>query len=531
MEYYTEENMTLECLIEKNLQRYPDKTAVLYQDQACSFRQLNDLSRRLADFFLEQGMEKGSRIAVLGENSMELVLAFLAAGRIGAVSVMVNPKLTDPELLDLLEYSSLSGICFLNEKKPFPRSYRQKHPKTAVWNKKQLREALTADGSCSAFESAVKPRPEDILCMLFTSGTTGRPKGVLLEHGAVIQVAYETVRMMEWTSEDTFCLGLPLFHVFGLSAGLLSAAAAGASVCLLQNGHSLQLMETVERCRCTVLSGVPTMFLAMLRNPDFGQYDLSSLKSGVLAGSGITSACYLEICRKLPFRNLSRSYGMTETSPSITFSPAADPAEKKAVSVGKAIPGVHISIRGSEGSTELPAGQEGEICIRGFNVMRGYFRMEKETQAAYDQEGWFHTGDLGYLDTEGYLYVSGRLKDIIIRSGEKLSPGEIENVLLEYPLIQDAKVVGVANPVTQEEAAACLVAEPGTELKLEELEDYLSKRLAAYKIPRYYLLFQKLPVNASGKTDGKQLKAMLNDQYHKGLLRQSVLQKINSNLV
>lgn len=538
-------SLTLESLIQKNMQEHPDKEALIFQGSTLSWQDLEQLSRWLAEFFLAQGMGMGSRIAILGTNSLHCVLSFLAAGRIGVVPVLINPGLTDTELLDILEYSCPDGVCFLTEKKPFPRIYEQKDPQMRLWNRAQLQDSIEkhndsmeenndpmdghsawGEGGGSAFRNAVKPGPDDTLCMLFTSGTTSHPKGVLLRHHAVVQVAFETAHIMGWTKEDRFCLGLPLFHVFGLSAGLLAAAAAGASVCLLENGHSLQLMETVERCRCTVLNGVPTMFLAMLRNPNFGQYDLSSLKSGVLAGAGITPAKYMEICEKLDFGNLSISYGMTETSPSLTFSPAEDPPEKKAVSVGRPIPNIRISIRSEDGEQELPEGQSGEVCVKGFNVMKGYFQMGEATKAAFDPEGWFHTGDQGYLDQEGYLHISGRLKDIIIRSGEKLSPMEIENVLLEYPAVQEAKAVGVYNPVTQEEVAACLVKKPGMDLQLEELEDYLSHRLAAYKIPRYYLLFPKLPVNAAGKTDGKRLKAILMEQYQKGLLRQSVLQII-----
>ena len=524
--------LTLESLLEQNLQRHPDKTALICQEQVISFRELEQFSRNLADFFLMRGLARGSRIGILGANSAAWVLSFLAASRMGAVSVMINPRLTDAELLEILEYSSLDGICFLTDKKPFPRIYQQTHPEVLIWNEKELWEAIKKSNICSVFAEYLKPRPEDILCMLFTSGSTASPKGVLLEQGAVIQVALETVRIMGWTGEDVFCLGLPLFHVFGLSAGLLSAVVAGAAVCLLENGHSLQLMEAAERYRCTVMSGVPTMFLAMLRNPSFGRYDLSALRSGVLAGAGITPAYYLEICDKLSFQNLSVSYGMTETSPSLTFSPAEDPVEKKAVSVGRPIPGVRISIR-SEDGRELPAGENGEVCVKGFNVMKGYFRMEKATRAAFDVEGWFHTGDIGCLDSEGYLHITGRLKEIIIRSGEKLSPLEIETALLDYPAVLEAKVVGVSNPVTQEEVAACLVKKPGMELNLEELEDFLSRRLAFYKIPRYYLVFNRLPLNAAGKTDGKQLKAILLDKYQRGQLRQSVLQNIldGNNLI
>ncbi len=492
-------------------QKTPKDIALIQQERQLTWQELDRCSDRVAWYFHQEGIRKGQRIGIWGRNSVYWIIVFLALEKLGAQAVLFNPHLVETELKELIDYVEPKAICALDAPKQLPSLHGSKDYR--LFNteevKKHMQLPTTPDERHHLECLKREVSPKDILGILFTSGSTSRPKGVLLRQGDVVSIAFETARQMHWKQEDISCMPLPLFHCFGLSAGFLSALATGHCVCLVEGSHSESVLRTVGRFHCTILNGVPTMFLAILKKGLLDIFDVSSLKSGIIAGSAVEREDYLTIRQAFQFDFLSMSYGQTETSPSITFSPYGDPPEKIADSVGKVLDSLECRITALEDGHVLPLGEEGEIEVRGYHVFPGYFRMEKETREALDESGWLKTGDLGHLDAEGYLYVSGRRKDMIIRSGENISCAEIERAIRQYPGVQEVKVLGVPSQVTQEEIAACIVCEEDKEVLEDKLRVFLSALLTRYKIPRYILFLDKLPKTANGKIKSGVLKEQL----------------------
>lgn len=335
--------------------------------------------------------------------------------------------------------------------------------------------------------------------MMFTSGTTGQPKGVMLSHNNLVNSAIATAEGMGWKQSDKQLLAVPLFHCFGLTSGFLASIYAGCSIGIIEYYRTREILSHIKKFKSTVFNGVPSMFLALIRNPEFAAYDITSLRNGIIAGASITQMEYEKICRSLPRFDLRQSYGQTEASPCVTLIRPVDPALKKTQSVGRVIADVEVRIWDYQKEVVAEAGMTGEIQVRGYNVMQGYYKLEQETKAAISPDGWLRTGDLGYLDQDGYLYVSGRIKEMIIRAGENIMPGEIERLILQTPFVQNVKVIGIKAEVVQEEIVACIIPTETIEFSEERLIAFLKPKIAYYKIPGYFVLFEDFPRTASGK--------------------------------
>jgi fatty-acyl-CoA synthase len=325
------------------------------------------------------------------------------------------------------------------------------------------------------------------------------PKGVMLSHYNLINSSLETTEHMKWDSSDKMLIAVPMFHCFGITSSLLSSMHAGFSMHLIEYYRTRIVLETAEKYRCTLLNGVPSMFLAMIRNPEFGHYDISSLRRGIIAGSPITKEEYMQIRRAIPSLKLFSSYGQTETSPCVSIGDVEDTDEENAASAGRVIKNIEVRIAKAGNNEALPVGERGEILVKGYDVMKGYYNMPEETAKTIDCDGWLHTGDIGYLDGRNFLYVTGRLKELIIRGGENIAPLEIEQVIRKLDWVDNVKVVGVPNEVLMEDVAACIIPKPGMEIRKKELLDFVGTRLARYKVPAYVLEFHSFPANASGK--------------------------------
>ncbi|MBC3796701.1 AMP-binding protein [Acetobacterium tundrae] len=497
---------TINSFLKERVKKTPEKIAIVFEDDTYTWMELDQLSDGIALSLLESGVEKGTHVGIWSLNSPLFMLYTLALAKIGAVIVLINTRCHQSELEDLLVYADVTTLCYGEDTntlkfsaliEQFDRKRLALLKRTIAMGKnkkdipEQYRMKMDDNADLELLGNAKKKvMPEDVLGILFTSGTTSAAKGVMLSHFATINIAIETATQLHWNETDKSCLGIPLFHCFGLSSGFMAGIYAGIEIHLLESYKTIRVLKCVEQNQCTILNGVPTMFMAMIKHPRFATYKLDSLNSGIIAGSYVNVNDYLTICEKLGMRKLQMSYGQTEASPSITFSDFEDTILYKSRSVGKVIPHVELKIL---------ADNQNEICIKGYNTMRGYYKLAAETQQAIDPEGWLHTGDLGYLDADGNLCITGRLKEMIVRGGENISPYEIENHIKNFPYVADVKVIGIEAEVLQEEIAACIVTDGRKKISETEMREFLSQHLADYKIPKYFIFLKKFPLNASGK--------------------------------
>ncbi len=515
--------MTVEQLLSYNVKHYPNEIAMEYHEYHCSWQEFDKITDNLAVKYLNYGIHKGTYVGIFAPNSPNWVFTYIALAKIGAVSVLINFNYKNKELQSIVNYANIEFLCYGDRYKENDFIDMIKHlRKQKIWRMRQYiyigpdenqkwleAENITYENKSDyekLSEKKAQVHSEDILSMLFTSGTTSSPKGVMLTQYQMLNIAKIACEQMQWKQEDKICLTLSLFHCFGLSTGLLASMVSGCSICVVESFRSKQVLTIIEEKKCTVLNGVPTMFLAMMKNEEFDHYDLSSLKSGIIAGAGIRRCDYRNITSRFHINKLQQSFGQTEASPSITFSDFEDSLEQKEGSVGKVIPNVELRIVDEKRRIITEPFASGEVQIKGFNVMQfGYFKRKTETKKVFTADGWLKTGDIGYLDKEKNLYITGRKKDIIIRCGENISPLEIEEVMMQYEGILDVKVFGVPDCFAQEEIAAVICC--GKTVKKEKLIAFLKENIADYKVPKYIYGFQGFPLLANGKVDIKTLKA------------------------
>lgn len=341
--------------------------------------------------------------------------------------------------------------------------------------------------------------PDDVINMQYTSGTTGFPKGVMLSHNNLVNNAANIAACMKLTSSDRMCIPVPFFHCFGSVLGTLTCVTAGAAMVPIQEFDVKQVLRAVQDERCTALHGVPTMFIAELNDPDFDKYDLSSLRTGIMAGSTCPIEVMKAVAEKMCAREMTIVYGQTESSPGITQTRTDDPLEIRVSTVGRALPNVEVKIVQPGTNKAVHNGARGELCTRGYHVMKGYYKDPEATAEAIDEDGWLHTGDLAVMDENGYCKIVGRLKDMIIRGGENIYPREIEEFLYQHPKVLDAQVVGVPDEKYGEQVMAWIKLKPGQTASAEEIRDFCLGRIASFKVPRYIEFCEEYPMTASGK--------------------------------
>ena len=320
----------------------------------------------------------------------------------------------------------------------------------------------------------------------------------MLSHYSLVNSALEICSHMGWEESDKMMIAVPLFHCFGLTASLLTSIHTGCCMHTVEYYKTITVLQTVQKHHCTVLNGVPSMFLAITRNPAHKDYDLSSLRNGIIAGSPVSEEEYDAIRREIPGLLLHASYGQTETAPCVSISDVGDSATERATTAGRVLRHCEVRILAPDGAS-LQTGEDGEICVRGYNVMQGYYHLPEETAKTIDADGWLHTGDMGHLDGRNFLYITGRIKEMIIRGGENISPREIEQVIWHYPGIRDVTVIGLPTEVLQEMIVACIIPEEGMTIGNAGLMTYMENHLAYYKLPAHIVRMEAFPMNASGK--------------------------------
>lgn len=514
-------NKTISEYLEDRAKMTPESTFIRHGDETYTWKSVNNITSKLALVLLEQGVRKGDKVGIYGANSASWIIVFLALQKIGAVAVLINSCYKEKELHDCIKiadmkflfYTSLcSGYaCDSIVERLKKRSdlkevnfYKIEHT-YEEWMKIEKRD-------CKIRRDILKrPNSDDTACILFTSGTTNICKGVILSHKSLVNNAREVCEQMRWTQDDSMCLVVPLFHCFGVTVSLLTSLIVGMTVTLLDKYKTVSVCETIEKYKCTVLNGVPSMFLAMIKNPKLENYDLSSLKSGIIAGSPIYKEDYIEICNKLKGIKLQTSYGLTEASPCVAISDYDDTIERKSISAGKVIDHVDVKIIDLETGKECKRGEVGEIFVKGYNVTSGYLSNDPVVCDAVRPDGWLKTGDLAYMDEDTYLYVVGRRKNIIIRGGENISPQEIEACIKEYNARLDVLVMGIKSEVLQEEILAVIEGKQDDDM-VAKIRDYMKDNISSYKIPKYFVFVDVFPRNATGKINEKALKEIVNEK-------------------
>jgi len=475
-----------------------------------TYDELWEATTRLSRGLLAFGVKRGDRVGLWSPNRFEWVIIQYATARIGAILVNLNPAYKTAEI----EYAlRQSGISVLFSAKRFRTSSYLEMLAEVRPRLSDLRLVLFLEDDWKMVTEAGAHVTDDVLAereaanqfddpinIQYTSGTTGFPKGATLSHHNVLNNGFFVGEACGYTPEDRVCIPVPFYHCFGMVMGNLACSSHGATMVIPGEAFEpLSVLETVQHERCTSLYGVPTMFIAELEHPRFGEFDLSSLRTGIMAGS----PCPVEVMRKvvslMNMREVTICYGMTETSPVSTQSGKDDPEAKRVGTVGRVHPHVEVKIIDPETGAIRPRGEAGELHTRGYSVMLGYWADEHATKTAIDQAGWMHTGDLATMDEEGYVNIVGRIKDMIIRGGENVYPREIEEYLHQHPKVSEAQVIGVPSEKYGEEIMAWVRPKPGESVAHEELDDFCKGKIATYKIPRYWKIVAEFPMTVTGK--------------------------------
>ncbi len=506
-------NITLGELFSEVCARFENRIAVEYLGEKITYAQLDALTDNIARGMLAMGIKKGTRAAIWGNDRPATLYCLLAMEKIGAVAVMMGTSLQKSELEGLMTLSEAEYIFFDEGFRDvsFPEVCRELNTgglKECVYIGRDSAEGFrTLDELAASGESVTRDelasakaqvRPEDNDMIIFTSGTTSASKGVLTTHFSRVNNVLAHISALRVTENDKFCVAIPMFHCFSLTGSVLSAIMSGACVYFPNNRRTKTLFEAIERDKITVLHAVPTLFSAMLARNNAGEYDVSSLRTGVIGGSTYPPEFFERISRELGY-NLMSSLGQTEATAGFTFCDYDDPMEIKANTVGRFIEHTEGMIRNINTDEVQPVGTVGEICIRGYSVMQSYVNAPEATAETLQSDGWLRTGDMGFIDENNCLHITGRLKDMIIRGGENISPVEIEELLRSDGRAAEVKAVAVPDEHYGEEICACIVLKDGAVMSEEEARELVREKLAYFKVPRYVLFVETIPKTSSGK--------------------------------
>ncbi|MFA5657721.1 MAG: AMP-binding protein [Oscillospiraceae bacterium] len=524
-------SVTVGNLLSEVAAKYPDDNAVNYTDRDYkrTWREFNDEAELIAKNFLRIGIRKGDHIAIWATNIPEWLLTLFASSKIGAVLVTVNTNYKVFELEYLLRQSDtkllvmnsgfkdadyikiVNDLCpGLKESKPNEfHSTALPYLKGVViaadetpagmMNFKELYQAPSEEIEMLYTEISASLDPHEIINMQYTSGTTGFPKGVMLTHYNIVNNGKSIGDNMKFTHQDKLCISVPFFHCFGLVLAIMACVTHATAMVPIDYYRPVKVMDAIQNEGCTAVHGVPTMFIAMLEHSDFKKYKFDKLRTGIMAGSPCPIKVMQQVVDEMGMSDITICYGQTEASPVCTQTNTDDSLELRVSTVGRVMQGIEAKIVDPETGKDLGPGVPGEFCARGYNIMKGYYKMEEATLQAIDENGWLHTGDIAVVDEKGYYKITGRIKDMIIRGGENIYPKEIEEFLYTVDKIKDVQVIGVPSKAYGEEIMACVILKSGAAMTEDEVKEAVRANMARHKVPSYVTFIDSFPMNAAGK--------------------------------
>ena len=503
---------TIDENLRKTVAKFPNNDALIsaHQHYRATYTEFYEQVTAVAKGLIALGVKTGDRVGIWSPNCYEWTLLQYATAKIGAIMVNINPAYRTSELIYVINQSGLSYIFsaiqfktshykkMIDDAREFTDTLRKEVYWGESWEYFLAQGKKVSDEKLQAYEAKVQF--DDPVNIQYTSGTTGNPKGVTLTHHNILNNAYFIGVRMNYTDKDRVCIPVPFYHCFGMVIGNLCCTAHGATMVIPNDSFdATKTLEAVERELCTSLYGVPTMFISELYTLDRHPYDLSSLRTGVMAGALCPPEIMKRVKEQMNMHEITICYGMTETSPVSTQTRIGVPFEKQIHSVGTIQDHIEIKIINPETKAIVPRGESGELCTRGYSVMLKYWNSPQATAQVIDEQRWMHSGDLAMMDEDGYIHISGRIKDLIIRGGENISPKEIEDFLYTYEGVMDAQVIGVPSKKFGEEVMAWIKPNEGVTLTEEELRNFCKDRIAHYKVPRYWKFVNEFPMTISGK--------------------------------
>ncbi|MDM8537663.1 AMP-binding protein [Desulfobacterales bacterium HSG17] len=523
---------TVGQLVDIVADQFSNSTAVEYHKLGIkyNYKEFKDVCNDVAKGFMALGAEKGEHVAIWANNTPEWLFSQFGTGKMGAVLVTVNTSYRSFELEYLMKQSDSSTLVLIggvrdadeyikviydvcpelkdcepgklnSAKLPKLKNVvfigKEKHPGMFNWDDILEMGKNVSDADLKSRQDSMDP--DDVINMQYTSGTTGFPKGVMLTHTNLIGNAKSLAECMELSEKDCMCIPVPFFHCFGCVLGTLTCLVSAATMAPVVSFTPVDVLETVQASNCTALHGVPTMFIAELEEMKKTKYDTSHLRTGIMAGSPCPIEVMNQVVHDMGASEMCITYGQTEASPGITMTRTTDSLDLRVSTVGAALPEVEVKIIDPATDQEVERGIQGELCTRGYHVMKGYYKNPEATEKAVDKDKWLHTGDLAIMDENGYCKITGRIKDMIIRGGENIYPREIEEFLYTNDKVKDVQVVGVPSRKYGEEVAAYIQLKPGDTATEDEMREFCTDKIAFHKIPAFFMFIDEYPTTASGK--------------------------------
>jgi len=532
--------MTLGQMLDATVARHPDNDAIVYVDRnfRLTYRQFQQAVDDLAKGLMALGVRKGEKVAIWATNIPNWVLLQFATAKIGAILITVNINYKSAEIEYLLGQSETENLFLIDgyqdtdyistiydlipelktmergrlANSRFPHLKRvcflglEKHRGMYSMPEINALSVMVGDEEYQARQDSLSPH--EVVNMQYTSGTTGFPKGVMLTHHNIGNNGYFVGANQLLTEKDRLCVPVPLFHCFGCVMGVIGSVSHGSCLVFLEGFDPVMVMTSVEKERCTALYGVPTMFIAILDHPLFAKFDFSSLRTGIMAGSNCPIKVMEQVIDKMHMTDVTICYGLTETSPVMTYTRIGDDIRLRVETVGRALPHLEVKIIDPKTGETLPPGTQGEVCCRGYSVMKGYYNNEEATRKTITDDGWLRSGDLGIMDEAGNLRITGRHKDMIIRGGENIYPREIEEFLYHMDGIKDVQVAAVPSPKYGEEVGAFVIRREDANIEASDVIDFCRGKIARFKVPKYVHFVDKYPMTASGKIQKYKLSEM-----------------------